>query len=285
MIESDASSYQSSQFAKALCVSEAKVGKSSYLIASALGVLPWQKYGGVVDDPSNLHVITFDANAAGGIARFLTETCGATAEALKFRIYNLQEEARQVSMSDTDMDFSFYNAVNSVLDTIGSRAKGVPVVLISSITGLAASLERAIAGPPKPGKAGTGMDKNKWPLFSSQLAELRNLAQVDKWHTLWEGHIFKPSGDNAKETLQVSGKSGQNFGYNVEQIFRIRRNFGNAFTGSKVDTTYLDTKPSLDFVSNGRGFTEALDAKEPDLTVAFKKLGLKVGRWGAKTKT
>lgn len=283
MSEQTGETYQSSDFAKVLCVSGAKVGKTTYLIASALGVLPWQKNGGIVDDPANLHVLSFDAGAVRGVARFLTETCGAPKSALAFKVYNLENEARQVSLARGDYDFSFYNTVLGVVDTIAKRTKGgVPLLLVSSITGLAQSLERGIAGPPSEGKGGTGMDKNKWPLFANQIAEIRNVCQIDKWHTVWEGHIFKPSGDDSKETLQISGKSGQNFGYNVEQIFRVRREFGAAFATSRVDKTYLDTRPTLDFIANGRGVTEALEPKEPDMAAAFAKLGYRVGGWKPK---
>ncbi len=40
----------------------------------------------------------------------------------------------------------------------------------------------------------------------------------------------------------------------------------------------------MEVIANGRGFTENLEKKEPDLTVAFKKLGLTVGGYGAKQK-
>lgn len=278
--------YKSAEYAKALTASEAKVGKTTFLIGSCLGVLPWQKSGGVVDTPENLHVISFDSNALGGIARFITETCKAPKEALNFKVYNLQDTMRRVSESDNDYDMSFYFEVMEAIEKIRQTAKGVPAVIISSLTGLASGFERAIVGPP----TGKGYsDPSKWKALAHQLHEVQNFVQVDRWHTFWEGHVDKPAtmqvGQNApqaKETIRVSGEAGRNWGYNVEQIFRIRRNFGTVFGQSKVDQVYLDTRPSLDFVASGRGFTEALEPKEPDLTVALDKLGLKTGHWGAK---
>jgi hypothetical protein len=38
----------------------------------------------------------------------------------------------------------------------------------------------------------------------------------------------------------------------------------------------------MDFVPGGRLFTEKLEPREGDLTLAFYKLGLTVGRWGSK---
>lgn len=279
--------YQSSVYAKAMLVSESKVGKSCFMVASALGVLPWQKYGGIVDRPENLHILTFDANALGGIARFLTETCKAPKEALKFRVYNMQEDLRQVSVSGDDWDYTLLNTVSNALNLVRDRAKGVPVLHISSLTGLAQALERALAGPPGT-KKGAGMDQSKWGAFSHQLNEIRNFAQLDLWHCLWEAHVYKPAATGQdktevpKESLQISGKSGQSFPYNVEQVFRVRRQFGSTYKDSNCDITYLDTRPAMDFIANGRGFTESLEPKEYDLTKAFQKLGLKVGGWGAK---
>ncbi|MBU6430537.1 MAG: hypothetical protein KGR26_16080, partial [Cyanobacteria bacterium REEB65] len=57
-----------SKFAKALAVSEAKVGKTVFLAAQALGVFPGQKFGGVVDDPSNLYIVEIDSGGATGVA-------------------------------------------------------------------------------------------------------------------------------------------------------------------------------------------------------------------------
>lgn len=292
MIETTGELYQSSKYAKALCVSGSKVGKSCFLVASALGVFPSQKFGGIIDKPANLHVITFDANALGGIQNFLTKTCNAPKEALGFRVYNLQDSFRRVSDSDSEYDMTFFNDVFVALDKIKTHAAkgGVHAVLFSSLTGLAAGLERAVIGPPG-NKKGNGADPSKWQAFSHQLTEIQNFSQVDSWHCLWEAHLDKaPALDmgsgapQAKETIRVSGKAGRSWAYNVEQVFQIRRNMGQKHPNTNCDVVYLDTRPSLDFISNGRGFTENLAPQEPDLTVAFKKLGLTVGRWNSPSK-
>lgn len=288
MIEQTGDSYTSSQYAKTLAASVAKVGKTSFLVGSALGVMPWQTKGGIITEPRNLHVFTFDANALGGTKRFLLETCGAPKEALGFSVYNFQDDARRVSMNQGDYDPSMFAAFMQALRTVGEKAAkgGVHTLLISSLTGIAGALERAIVGPPQ----GKGYaDPSKWKTLSHQLNEIRNYAQVDQWHTIWEAHVDKPNpgpmGGNAappKETIHVSGEAGRNFAYNVEQVFRIVRLYGETFKSTKCDGVYLDTRPAMDFISSGRGFTEALDPKEFDLTHAYQKLGLKVGGWGAK---
>lgn len=283
ILEQTGENYVSSKFAKALLASEAKVGKSCFLIASALGVLPWQKHGGIVDDPRNLHVITFDANALGGIQRFLLETCGAPKEALGFKVYNLQDSLRRVAEGDTDYDMTLYGEIMTCIEKMKQAAKGTPVLHISSLTGAAKGLERSVVGPP----AGKGYsDISKWKLISHQLHELQNFAQVDRWHCLWEAHIDKTvpmsqgkDAQPAKESLAISGEAGRTWTYNVEQVFRIRRMFGQVFDKTKCDQVYLDTRSDI---GSGRNFNEALDAKEPDMTLAFKKLGLQVGHWGAK---
>ncbi len=279
--------YQTSQFAKGLFASESKVGKSCFLVASALGVLPWQKHGGIVDSPSNLHVITFDANALGGIQRFLLDTCKAPKEALQFKVYNLQDSMRRVSMAQSDYDMTFYHEIMSVVNKLEQTARGVPVLHFSSLTGAANGLERSIVGPPK-GKGYS--DMSKWKMIAHQLHELQNFAQIDKWHCFWEAHIDKvvsaSQGSNSvdvnKESIRVSGEAGRNWAYNVEQVFRIRRQYGQVFPGTKCDQVYMDTRPTLDFISSGRNFTEALEPKEVDMTHSFMKLGLKVGNWGMK---
>lgn len=292
MIEGSGADYQSSKFAKALSVSEPKVGKTTYLVATALGVFPGQKEGGIVTRPEDLHVFTFDANALGGIQRFLLETCGAPKEALNFRVYNMQDDFRKVADSEADYNMSFYNSVVATVQKARDRAKGSSVALFSSLTGLANGLERAIVGGP----TGKGYsDPSKWKALAHQLHEIQNWAQIDAWHCIWEGHVDKPAGMQVgketpgagpKESIRVSGEAGRSWAYNTEQVFRIRRLNGQSVEvdgkKTKCDQVYLDTKPSLDFLSNGRGFNEALDAKESDPTVAFRKLGLTVGHWGQK---
>lgn len=288
MIESTGEEYLSSPWAKAMFCAGAKAGKTAFLIANALGVMPNQKGGGVVDRPESLHVISFDANALGGVKRFLIESCGAPTEALRFNVYNMQEDARAVSVSKQAYDQTFFNTIMTTLETIRERTqKGVPVLHISSLTGLAAALERAISGPPE--KKGGGMDIAKWSAFAQQLNEIRNYCQPEQWHCFWEAHVHKPKtlaqgpdAAPAKETLQIDGKTGQNFPYNVEQIFRLTRSYGDRWEGTNVDKTYLDTQAHFDFVVGGRNFTESLAPKEYDVTYAFSKLGLRIGQWGKK---
>lgn len=295
--------YVPSTYAKAMAVAEAKMGKTVFLAAGALGVLPWQEFGGVVDTPEHLHVVSLDANAAGGVGSFIdlcVDDKKKRQEAKRANIYNLQEDVRKVALSTDDRNYDFYNLMLQVVRDIESRvrsSRGIHVVLVSSLTTLAQTLERAIAGPPgDPAKGGLGMDQNKWTEFARQVNELRNIFQQDSWHLIWEGHIYKPpdtsqqkgraaeGGDGKKETIQVSGKAGFQFPNNVEQVLRVRRTYGRRFGSTKVEEMYFDTQPTMDFVPGGRLFTEKLDAREGDMTLAFYKLGLSVGRWGKSKK-
>lgn len=293
MKEQNGSSYQASEFLKAMGLAEAKVGKTCALVAWTLGLMPGQKFGGVIDKPENLHVLSLDAAAIRGAIGFL-KMLNAPKEAFNFKVYNLEDDVRRVSCGTEEWDYSLYNNVLTTVRKITDRCKGgSPVIIVSSLTTLALALERAIAGPPNEAKRGAGMDQAKWSDFARQLNEIRNVLQQDSWHCIWEGHIYKPpatgqnknADDAPRETLQVAGKAGYNFPNNVEQVFRIRRMFGQSIEGnSKIDQVYLDTRPSMEFIAGGRLFTEALDAKEYDLTLATYKLGLTVGRWGAKKK-
>jgi hypothetical protein len=287
VIKQTGATYKSSQFAKALVAGDPKQGKSTYLIGAALGVLPWQTGGGIVDRPEHLHVITFDANALGGISRFLTESCKAPAEALNFNVYNMQGDVNAIGSSDQQWDLAIYNTFHQVLDQIGSAVKtGTHVVVISSLTGLAQAIERGLAGPPN--KKGGGMDQAKWNTYNQQLSEIRCLVQDDRWHCIWEAHTDRAPETPGQatgpkpETIAVKGSSGRNFAFNVEQVFRVRRMFGKKMNGTPVEECYLDTRPTGDFISGGRGFTENLEPKENDPAQAFKKLGLQVGGWNAK---
>jgi hypothetical protein len=275
-----------SSHAQALFLAEAKAGKSSFLCASALGVLPWQKAGGIVDRPENLHVLTFDASALAGISGFLGKTCRASDEVLGFNIYNFEADARRVSLGSGDWDFSLFEAVTATVRKIQAEVKarpGVHVVLVSSLTGLVQNLKRAIAGPIG-NKKGSGMDMAKWDAYGSMVAELRNIVQDDAYHTFWEAHIERSTGEDAKETVALQGKTGQSFALNVAQVFRIRRMMGQKYTGTACDQVFLDTKPNIEFIANGRKFNECLDDKETDLTAAFQKLGLAVGLWKPSSK-
>jgi len=86
----------------------------------------------------------------------------------------------------------------------------------------------------------------------------------------------------SKESIQVSGKAGRSWCFNTPQVFRIRRQFGTVHPGTKCDLTYLDTRPSLEFIAGGRSFTEALEPKEFDPAEAFRKLKLVTGDWNKK---
>lgn len=284
--------YQSSQYGKILAAAEAKMGKTMFLLGGLLGVLPWQRRGAVVTSPKHLHVVSFDANALGGARRFLLESCKAKEEALSFRVYNMQDDLHKIAMSETKgYDRTFFNTVMTVIHTVQERVAregGVHALMFSSLTGLSDGLMRGVSGPAGSQK-GSGMDQSKWQDFAAQITEVRNYAQNDAWHCIWEAHIHKVVPMNqdeaVKETLQIPGKSGQNFPYNVEYVFRIRREHGNKYENKEgkkynADLIHLDSSTAFEF-AGGRNFNESLEPKEYDLTKVFQKLGLKVGQWGA----
>lgn len=295
MEEMSGDSYVSSEYAKALAASDAKIGKTTFLACSALGALPWQKHGGVVDKPEHLHIVTFDANALGGLSSFITESCKKPKDFLKYRVYKLQDEFKSVSEGREDWNYDLYNSVMTTLDIVNKRVRteaGVHVLLFSSVTGLAEGLLRALAGPPTVSNKGSGMDPSKWQALSGQLVDIRNFAQADTHHCLWEAHIDRAStfamkkgtqDDTApKESIHIPGAAGRSWSFNMEQVFRIRREYGGEFENSGVDVTYLDTRPSGSFIAGGRSFNERLKPREMDMTLAFHKLGLKIGRFGSK---
>lgn len=269
----------SSDFLKLFAVAEGKVGKTTYLAASCLGALPHQKKG-LVDKPENLHILGFDEAFVDGLLKFLKDSCRRPDSYLNVSVHDLTDIIRKASVGE-GWSFEVGNAVQAELTAIRADiAKGgVHAILFSSLTGLAVGIEMGLAGAPKTGVKSAGMDMAKWGSFGHQLSHLRNIAQTDTHHTLWEGHITKTSGkddEDRKETVSIAGKVGQNWGFNVEQVVRLRREMMK-YPNTPVDKVYMDTRPTLDFVSGGRGFNEALQPKEYDLVEMAEKLGKKVG--------
>ncbi len=302
MKESNGEDYQASQYEKGTYLAPAKVGKTCFLVASALGVLPNQVKagsGGIVDRPSHLHIVAIDSSAVTGVMKFLTKTLSAPSEVTKCNIYNMQDDVSRLCLGQSDYDMSFYNSYLVTLATIREKVAKFPgthAVITSSLTGLAAAIERGCAGPP--GSAGQRnsngelsgkgyMDPSKWQAHAQQLSQLRSTAQVDEYHCIWEGHIdlvksfsMGKDGGGVKESVAISGKTGRNWSYNTDHVFGLKRNFGDTWEGTECEKVHLDTRPNIDFIAGGRGYTESLKSKEFNLTEVFTKLGLKVGGWG-----
>jgi hypothetical protein len=288
MKESSGADAADSRHAKTLTAGKGKVGKSFFDIASLLGLFPWQEEGGVVDKPSHLHVIGIDYGAITGVKASLKKLLNAPDEALNFRYYSLQEDFKATFTRSTHWDYTFYNQCLQALAAVRANWQkapgGVHALLISSITTLQSGLERGLSGAPDASRKGSGMDESKWQALYGQVNEFRNYAQVDDWHCLWEAHIDEVpasmrSDEGPKEKLQLKGLAGRDFANNVEQIFMVRRNFGQPHKGTRVDEMYFDTRPTMGFIAGGRATTENLKAQEPDMTKAFRKLGLRVGGW------
>ncbi len=302
MKETDASEYQACIYDKAGFFAPGKVGKTCWLVAAALGVLPNQLKsgtGGIVGKPEFLHVIAIDSSAMSDVMEFLI-TCGAPKEVLKVRIYNMQDDVNRLAAGDNDYDMSFYNSMAVTNQKIRARVAGNPgthAVICSSLTGLASAIERGVAGPPgsagmknKDGEmSGKGyMDPSKWQAHAQQLAQLRSIFQVDDFHMLWEGHIdvvkkfaMKKEDSGVTEQVAISGKTGRNWGWNTDHTYRLRRTFGDTWDGTPCDKTYMDTDPDMEFFPGGRG-QKKLKKREFDLSIVYKKLGLKRGGWGRK---
>lgn len=291
-IKQTGATYRSSRFAKTLAVGPSKLGKTTALVANLLGVFPWQKYGGVITRPENLHIITCDASALSGVATFLTKYCNAPVEALNYNVYNFQDVIRETFELEADnpknkgYDSALFASLLACRDDIEQQCKKsgeVSAVLVSSLTGLAGGIERAMMG--RPDDRGYG-DQNKWQIFKARMFEIQNVFHRDLWHCIWEGHITKvPKGGKnndgeEKDSLSVSGKAGKDWAFNVEQVFRLRREL-QLYEKTGINQVKFDTKPTLDFVANSRGSMELAD-QEIDLTVVYKKLGLEVGQWGFK---
>ncbi|MFT3866818.1 MAG: hypothetical protein QM729_21355 [Solirubrobacterales bacterium] len=268
------------KYLAALAVGPAKMGKTTTLTAQCLGYMPGQKYG-LVTSPKHLHVIGFDQDFVGGLANFLTGVLKKPEEALDINIYDL-ESARAKSGETMEWDETFHSAVVKELNTIKqniAKLPGVHAVIISSSTGLGEGLLNGLSGPPSASGKGTGMSIPKWSELGRRLSYIRNLIQTPTHHTFWEGHVTKGSGEDAKETLGLSGKTGQNFAYNVGHVFKLQREMAK-FEGTQVDKVSINTKPTLDFHAGGRGVSVLAD-KETDLVVIAEKLGYEVGRYGA----
>lgn len=280
--------YSSPNWGRWLLAADAKQGKTSWMIASALGVFPGQAQGGIVDKPENLHVIAFDESALRGVKGFLLKTCGAPKEALNFRVYNLEAEFKRSTMTPGEYDRDFYSTVVQLTDRIRQACKGgVPCVIVSSLTSLAEGICRSTLGPAGD-KKGAGGDRSKWPDFALQMTEIRNYMHAPAAHIIWEGHIYRvPSQSKDEvpdETLAIPGKTGIHYPANIGFICRVKRQHGKKVGGTQADLMYLDTRSPFSFASGGRGFTERLGAQETDLTAAFKKLDLEVGNWGVKSR-
>jgi hypothetical protein len=282
LIEQSGTTYTSSTFEKGLFVAGSKEGKTATLVSQILGVFPGQTRGGVIDRPENLHILAFDESALQGLDTFLLNSCKAPKEALNYHVFNFQDDIRKVAFSKGDYGMSVYGGVIAAVEKVKALVArgGTHALLVSSLTGLAQAMQRELFGPPSVSK-GQG-DMNKWGKLSQMISEIRNFCQVDLWHCFFEAHIRKEAsddGEDPQDTLEMQGGARRNFAFNCAHVYRVRRVFGNRMDGYNVDQVFFDTRPTGNFLANGRGFNERLAPREPDLTVVMEKLGYKVGGW------
>lgn len=274
-------------FLNMFAVAEPKVGKTTYLVASALGALPGQD-GGLVSGPDFLHILAVDTIAVDGLCEFLVQQCKMKPEHVaQVDVLNFADDVRTAYRTDQDQDYTWFRTVNKAVESLQqdiAKKPGVHAIIASSLTGMVETYVRAIAGAPSDGtsrKSGSGMSIDRWQLLTSQLTDLRTTLARDTAHILWEGHVQKgPDPKNPNETVQetiaIPGQTGRNWGYNTDQVVRLRREM-NRYDGTKIDKVFADTKPNMSFVSGGRGFGTQLDPKEYDIAKLAAKLGRKVG--------
>lgn len=300
MQEMTGKTYRAKRFEKGTYLGGGKVGKTIFIAGSVLGCWPSQrKLGGIVDKASHYHVIAVDSSAMTSVLRFLKRKLKANDAVDHINIYNMEDDVAKTADAQEAYDLTFYNSFVATVMKIRAKVDkfpGVHVLHVSGLTGVAAALERGVAGPP--GSAGSKdkngqingkgyMDISKWQAFAQQLIQIRNICQVDTHHCIWEGHIEvskkiaqskNDEGSAVQEKVALAGKVGKNWAFNTDHTFRIRREFGTTFDGTEVDKVYLDTAPDGDFESGGRGQDE-LKPEVYNMTKMYMDLQLEVGGW------
>lgn len=280
----------SSPYARQVYMGEAKLGKTTWLVASLLGALPHQKES-VVSTPADLHLLGFDEAFADGLADFIVGLCKKPKEFLGVTVHPLTEARRKAGFAPgpdgntNGWDYTFFNATQAAIMNInGASAKAhaagrVSAVVVSSLTGLNEGLQMGLAGVPNKDGRGSGMDQSKWQSLENEVITLRNRLHTDTQHTLWEAHIMtgkKLVGGKEEFFEEIdagAGKGGKHFGANVEFIFRLRREAAK-HEGTAIDKCFVDTKPSMGTFSTGRR-AQLLAEREVDMVEILKKLGKK----------
>lgn len=283
---------------KMLAASESKDGKTTTLIASILGLMPWQKEGGVISNPNNLHVLCTDTASLDKLKEFLVQHCNAPQSALQYRVYNMEEDYTKAFQNEYDFASGFYNSIATTIGKISERVRAKPnevsAVLFSSITTISRAILRGIQGGVIEDKkdsrvfSKSTMSIPKWSALKDQLNELQALGQGIPAHVFWEGHLGtkldqedKDEKGKAQEyhTINVPGSVGESWAANVSHPMVLVRRKGIAYPGTKVDKVEFDTQPNLKMFGIGRGASTHLNKFEPDLTLMLEKLGYKVGKW------
>lgn len=278
------------EYIKGLFMSYAKAGKTSFLVAQALGVMPWQKYGGVVTAPQHLHVIALDQDALDGIPDML-DMCKAPDEARAYDLYDMREDYRSLVESDKPYAHGFFSSLMQVRQEILSviQPGEVHVVHMSSFTTMAKAVERAMLGRPTGFVNSTGQTSGKgigsydaWGMLKLQMMDLQSGFQTDRFHMFWESHIERVlTKEGAEDTLQVHGSSAKQWPNNTSHNFVIRRNKTAFYEDTQLNPMHIEPRASMSFIAGGRN-ENRLNDEEPCLTVCLKKLGFNVGRWGYK---
>jgi hypothetical protein len=316
MEEQTLGTYQGSPYARMVFATRAKVGKTVTLMGNALGAMPWQRMGGIVSHPSHFHVVTADSDAMSGVREFLVEQCEVALEDIKgVKAYNMEKDVRRAAEGRDPYNHDLFLQLRETRDLIASRVRPgeTHAVLLSSVTGFARGMERALMGEPTgQGDSGKGYgSRDLWQLFKTQMYDFQDFFQALDAHVLWEAHLSEftkgdPKNPITEEKLAISGAAGNassGLTFNASHVFRITRKNtrykskdGKTADGKAipakltkagknewpVDEVYFDTDVSGSFVANGRMVASRLERSEFDMTRMFKKLGLKVGGWKPK---
>lgn len=275
-----------SPYAKQVYMADAKLGKTTWLVASLLGALPGQTES-VVSAPENLHILGFDEGFADGLSEFIIGACKKSPALLNVTVHDLSEARRKSGLSAGN-DYTFSNAVQAEIMKINAATAkpGIHAVVASSLTGLTEGLYTGLAGLPggqseETGKVlkGGGMDQSKWQDLERQVIAIRNRLQTNQHHVFWEAHIYQDKKLQGNQEVLVEalaagkGGGGKHFGANVEFVFRLRREAAK-FPNTIIDKCFVDTKPSMGTFTTGRKAT-LLEDRETDLVQILKKLGKK----------
>lgn len=276
----------SSKWARQIYMADAKLGKTTWLVASLLGALPEQT-GAVVSAPKNLHLIGIDEGFADGLSEFIVGQCKKPESLLDVTVHSLSEDRRRSGLGG-EWDFNFFNKFTRVISQIEAATKGpgVHAVVVSGLTSLAEGLYSGLAGIPggstESGKIakGGGMDQSKWQDLGRQIISLRNRLHIDQHHVFWEAHIHQDKKMQGNQEVMVEalyagkGAESKHFAANVEYIFRLRRETAK-FPNTLIDKCFLDTKPTMGTFTTGRKST-LLNEKETDLLTVLTKFGKNV---------
>ena len=272
-----------SRLARCTVASGPKTTKTTTTMSQVLGICSWLQSPPIVSAPNQLHVLAFDQSALMDAAKWFREICGAKPARLAYRVYVFENLVKQIVRSAVvqGADVLYAEVVGTLMDIEATvrATKGVHVIMLSSLTVLAAALLREVRGKPKRGVIGT-IQPGEWTTYGQRLSDIRNLAHGIPAHIIWEAHIdavpvmqIGKDPTAPKEGIQVYGGEGRNWAANQDQCLRLRADMQIAPRCRKM---VYDTRAFVgEMIGGGRGFDRLLP-REPGLYDIFQKLGLQL---------